>query len=112
MYSAIASAPLMIRSSPFSDTFLIDVQLQTDALTGWIRISATVPCEADRIVSAFASILGTATASVEHAFRAELKLQSLSPAINAERCDDGAPLLTSNQAPSPITKFETHDILA
>jgi hypothetical protein len=83
MYSAIASAPLMIRSSPFSD-----------------------------IVSAFASILGTATASVEHAFRAELKLQSLSPAINAERCDDGAPLLTSNQAPSPITKFETHDILA
>jgi len=80
-----------------ADTFLIDVQLQTDALTGWIRISATVPCEADRIVSAFASILGTATTSVEHAFQAELKLQSLvRSAINAERHEEWAPLLTSN----------------
>jgi histidinol-phosphate/aromatic aminotransferase/cobyric acid decarboxylase-like protein len=80
-----------------ADTFLIDVQLQTDALTGWIRISATVPCEADRIVSALASILGTATTSVEHAFQAELKLQSLvRSTINAERHEEWASLLTSN----------------
>lgn len=36
----------------------IDVQPQTGALTGWVRISATVPCQAQTIVAAMTEILG------------------------------------------------------
>jgi histidinol-phosphate/aromatic aminotransferase/cobyric acid decarboxylase-like protein len=35
----------------------IQVQLQAGALKGWVRVSATVPCEADRIVRALAEII-------------------------------------------------------
>jgi len=38
-------------------TYKIDIQLQTNDLTGWVRISATIPCEASRIVHAMTELL-------------------------------------------------------
>jgi histidinol-phosphate/aromatic aminotransferase/cobyric acid decarboxylase-like protein len=40
-----------------AETYLIDVQLQAQNLDGWIRITATVPCEARSIVSAVTELL-------------------------------------------------------
>jgi histidinol-phosphate/aromatic aminotransferase/cobyric acid decarboxylase-like protein len=39
----------------------IDVQMQTGSLAGWVRISATVPCQAQIIVSALDKILAPKT---------------------------------------------------
>jgi histidinol-phosphate/aromatic aminotransferase/cobyric acid decarboxylase-like protein len=58
-----------------AEAFLIEVQLQTASLDGWIRVSATVPCEANRIVAAFSRILGTTAA--DHRFCCEDDLQSV-----------------------------------
>src|SRR5262249_32197114 len=40
-----------------SDTFNIDVQPQTGMLAGWARISATMPCQAERLVSALTALV-------------------------------------------------------
>jgi histidinol-phosphate aminotransferase len=40
-----------------ADSYQIDVQLQPDDLKGWVRISATIPCEARQVVNAVTKLL-------------------------------------------------------